>query len=126
MKASEMLESKYLKKEDVDPPKLLTIAGFEKANVAKQNETPEFKWLMKFHETKPLVMNAANIQLATHALGNDDTDLWIGKKIVAFNDPTVMYAGKMVGGIRLRAPRGQATQAPAPAPEFDDNLPDSF
>ena len=33
MKIGTMLDSKYLKKEDVDPPRMLTIVGFDKVNV---------------------------------------------------------------------------------------------
>jgi hypothetical protein len=121
MKASDLLESKYLKKEDVDPPKLLTVAGLEKINMAKQDQPPEMKWALKFQEAKPMVMNSINIQLATAALGKD-TDEWIGKKIVAYHDPNVTFQGKLTGGIRLRAPKPGAA-APAPEPEFNDDIP---
>jgi hypothetical protein len=30
-----------------------------------------------------------------------------GKKIVVYNDPTVMFGKKAVGGIRIRAPKNQ-------------------
>lgn len=129
MKIGQMLESKYLKKEDVDPPKLLTIVGFDKVNIAREDEAPDFKWLMKFQEVKPMVMNSTNLQLAAHALGSDDTDHWIGKKIVAYNEPNVSFGGKLVGGIRLRAARVKGQPAPAqvaaaPGEEsFDDDIP---
>jgi hypothetical protein len=40
-------------------------------------------------------------------MGSDNTDDWIGKQIVLFVDPSVSFAGKIVGGIRLRAPKGK-------------------
>lgn len=113
MKIGQMLESKYLKKEDVDPPKLLTIVGFDKVNVAREDEAPDFKWIMKFQECKPMVVNSTNLHLVAQALGSDDTDHWIGKKIVAFSDPNVSFGGKLVGGIRLRAARVKGQPAPA-------------
>jgi len=127
MKIAQMFESKYLKKEDVDPPKLLTITGFEKANVAREDESPEFKWIMKFRETKAMVVNSTNLKLAAKALGSDDTDDWIGKQIVAYHDPNVSFGNELVGGIRLRAARVKGQPAPAPArpapgeDEFDDS-----
>ena len=107
MKIGQMMESKYIRKEDVDPPKLLTIVGFEKVNVAREDEQPEIKWVMKFREEKPLVMNSTNLQLAARAFGSEDTDDWLNKTIVAFNDPNVSYGGRLTGGVRLRAAKNQ-------------------
>ena len=126
MKTHDMKESKFLKKEDVGAGTLLTITGITQKNVAMQGAEPEMKWCMQFAEMdKPMVLNGTNIQLAELALGSDDTDDWIGKKIVAYNDPAVSYGGKMIGGIRLRAPRGkaaQAAQAPAGKPPLAQAL----
>lgn len=132
MKTHEMKESKFLKKEDVGSGMLLTITGIEQRNVAMPGADPEMKWCMSFQEfEKPMVLNFTNIQLAEKALGSDDTDHWIGKKIVAFDDPNVSYGGKITGGIRLRAVRGKAAQTnPAaskpvsapPARTFEEEL----
>jgi hypothetical protein len=40
--------------------------------------------------------------------------------VVLYVDPNVSYAGKITGGIRLRAPRGKAKPAPAPKVNPDD------
>jgi hypothetical protein len=131
MKTSQMSPSKYLKKEDFEKPRLFTIERFNKENVARQNEPDEYKWVMYFHgEQRGLVLNKNNLSRAALALGSDDTDDWIGKRIVAFHDPTVEFGGKLVGGIRLRAPklRAQAAAPPPPPPpeedEFDEEDPD--
>ena len=134
MKTHEMKESKFLKKEDVGDGMLLTITGVEQHNVAMAGADPEMKWCMSFAEMeKPMVLNQTNIQLAEKALNSDDTDFWIGKKIVAYNDPNVSYGGKIIGGIRLRAVRGKAAQAvPAatrpiaapPAKTFEEEMAD--
>jgi hypothetical protein len=106
MKISSMMGGKYLKKDDCIPDLLLTIRGFEEANVAPDDKPQEMKWVMYFEETdKGLVMNSTNLQLAAIALNSQDTDDWIGQKIVAFNDASVQYAGKITGGVRLRPPR---------------------
>lgn len=134
MKIGQMMESKFLKKEDVEPPKLVTIRGFSQQN-AGRDDAPEMKWTMKFIELdKPMVMNSTNLQLAAQALGSDDTDHWIGKQIVLYNDPSVQYQGRLIGGIRIRAPKkrpvpiASANAVPPPVPvateeEFDDDIP---
>lgn len=130
MKIGQMMDSKFLKKEDVDPPKLVTIRGFSQQN-AGRDDAPEMKWTMSFMELgKPMVMNSTNLQLCAQALGSDDTDHWIGKQIVLYNDPSVQFQGKLIGGIRIRAPKKRPTTqaAPEPAPvtaedPFDDDIP---
>jgi hypothetical protein len=130
MKIGQMMESKFLKKEDVEPPKLVTIRGFSQQN-AGRDDAPEMKWTMSFIElSKPMVMNSTNLQLAAQALGSDDTDNWIGKQVVLYNDPSVQFQGKLIGGIRIRAPKKRAGAAPQSAPvpvateeEFDDDIP---
>ncbi len=112
-KVSEMLSSKYLKKEDVNDGVLATVANIKKINVAMENESPEYKFCMSFDEMdKPLVLNTTNIQLCALAFESDDTDDWVGKKIVLYNDPNVSYAGKITGGIRVRKPKTKAVQRP--------------
>src|SRR4051812_41249595 len=116
-KTSEMRESKFMKQEDVGAGALLTIEGCEQHNVAKQGAEPEMKWCLTFAEAdKPLVLNSTNIQLCERIFGSDDTDKWIGKKLVLYTDPNVSFQGKVVGGIRVRAPKQQRTQAAPPPP----------
>jgi hypothetical protein len=129
-KTSEMRESKFLKQADVSAPVLWTVAGIEKHNVAKEGAEPEHKWCMAFEESdKPLVLNRTNIQLCERVFGSDDTDHWTGKKIVLYVDPNVSYAGELVGGIRVRAPKvkpGAAPAVPPPPPVAeltDDDIP---
>lgn len=103
-KIGEMIESKFLKKEDVDPPVLVTIDRVAQNNVAMQGADPEMKWCLYFLELdKPMVLNSTNIHLAGSACGSDDTDGWMGKQIVLYNDPNVSFGGKLTGGIRIRA-----------------------
>ena len=135
MHISKMTESKYLKQEDVgEEGKLVTIESLKRTNVAREDDEPEWKYVMHFRETqKPLVMNATNIQLCARACGSDETDEWVGKRIVLYADPNVSYAGKLVGGIRIRAPKGAAGTAPKTqtreqadermADEFGDSVP---
>lgn len=136
MKTSEMLESKFLKKEDVGAGVLFTVESCEQHNVAKQGADPEPKWCLTFVESdKPLVLNSTNIQLCQKIFDSDDTDDWLGKRIVLYSDPNVSFQGKLVGGIRVRAPKVTAKAAagksrpkkplPAPEPEPAEMLDDS-
>lgn len=116
-KIGEMKESKFLKKEDVGGGTLLTITGCSKFNVAMEGAPKEEKWCLTFRETdKPMVLNVTNARLCEQALGSDDTDHWTGKQIVAFTDASIMYEGKLVGGIRLRkSKKPQPEPLPTPA-----------
>ena len=111
--------SKYLSKEDVGRGALVTVKGIEQRNVAREGDSPEFRWLMHFMEgNKPLVLNSTNIQLTARICGSENTDDWTGKQLVLYTDPNVSYAGKLVGGIRIRAPKPQAV---APATQVQQN-----
>lgn len=116
---AQLRESKFLKKEDCGNGILLTIKEVFQQNVAKEGAPEELKWCVGFDETdKPLVLNSGNAQMIAQITGNDETEGWPGHKIVAYNEPSVMYAGKVIGGIRVRAPRtvAQTPRAAAPAP----------
>lgn len=105
-KTSDMLESKFIKKTDIGPGQLWTIANVAQVNVARDDEDQELKWCLNFKEIdKPMVLNVTNIRLLEHICGSDDTDKWINKQVVIYFDPTVMYAGEVKGGLRVRAPK---------------------
>jgi hypothetical protein len=132
MNITKLMGGKYLKKEDVTPDLLLTIASVREENVAPADKPEEHKGVMYFQETdKGLVMNNTNLQLVAIALGSNDTDDWVGHKIVAYNDPTVGFGGKITGGIRLRPPRPtkkptsprMVTADARPEPPEDDDIP---
>jgi len=108
----EMLERKFLAKEDCgEEGTVVTIKSFERVNVAMDDQPPEHKWTMLFKELpKPLVLNATNLQLCEKIFNSDDTDHWVGKKLVVYSDPNISFGGKLVGGIRVRAHR--VAQAP--------------
>ena len=124
-KTSEMRESKFLKKEDVGRGVLVTINGCLQKNVAQPGADPDHKWCLTFDEVdKPFVLNATNVQLCEQICGSDDTDDWMGKQIVLYTDDTIMYAGKVVGGIRVRRPKPNGTGV-KPAPKPKPTLPEA-
>jgi predicted transcriptional regulator len=120
-----MIESKYLKQTDVEEDRLVTIAKVGKANVAREGDEPEYKWLIRFQEfNKPMVLNSTNIKRLAKACASEETDEWIGKQVVLYVDPDVEFAGNVVGGLRVRAHK-QAPQTRQVMPKqtgghFDD------
>jgi len=123
-KIGEMKNSRFLTQHDVgEDGRVVTVANVEQQNVAPENQPKELKWVMHFEEewAKPLVLNRVNTELAAKVLKSDDTDDWAGKQIVAYQDPTINYGGKVIGGIRVRAVKpgdkgsaGDEPEAPAP------------
>lgn len=123
MKAQLMTPSKFLKKEDIEPAKLVTVKSIRQTNVGMDDGPEELKWTMSFRELdKPMVLNSTNIQLCIKVFDTDETDDWIGRLIVLYNDPNVSFAGKITGGIRVRSPKKGvvAPQADAPPPQEED------
>ncbi len=127
---SEMRESKFLKKEDVGRGSLGTITSVVQMNVAMEGAGKEMKWCLTFAEMeKPLVLNQTNIQLCAQICGSEDTEYWPGKRVVLYTDPNVSYQGKLIGGIRMRAPKPSATLPPpvpvaaGPVAVEDDDIP---
>lgn len=114
MKISELKNSRYLTKEDCDPPITVTIKGVKKENVAPADQKPEERYVLLFAEpgVRGLVLNSTNGALIAKYLGSDDSDDWTGKKIVLYHDPSVSFAGKLVGGIRVRKHEGETADVP--------------
>lgn len=133
-KISEMIESKYLRKEDISGEALVTISKVGQVNVALDDAPPEMKWAMRFADLKkPMVLNSTNIQLLAKACASDNTEDWVGKQVIVYVDDNVSFQGKLIGGLRIKAyrqpdqtPRPQVPQpAAAPQPKtpggkFDD------
>ena len=103
---SDLKESKFLTKEDCDPAIIVTITGWDQVDVSLESGPAKMRYVLNFEETdKPFVLNSTNgnrIQLLT---GKGDFDEWIGTKITLFNDKTVEFGGKIVGGIRVHVPQ---------------------
>lgn len=94
---------------------LVTIRQITQENVAKSGAPEELRWCIHFEECdKPAVLNSTNGQIIASIVKSEETDNWAGHKIVLYDDPTVSFGGKLVGGIRVRAPRNQPAAAPAP------------
>jgi len=119
MHISQLKKSNFLTRGDVGKGVLVTIKNITQENVAKEGAPEELRWCLHFAELdKPAVLNSTNGQIIAQITKSEDTDTWPGHKVVLYDDPTVSFGGKLVGGIRVRAPRNQpaAPVAPKPAP----------
>lgn len=123
-KVSEMIVSKFLRKEDFDEDMVATVRGVKLEDVGNQGEQ---RWVLYFREMqKGMVLNVTTIRVLEGAYG-DDSDGWVGKRVMIYVDPNVSFQGRVIGGLRLRVSK-KAAPAPAPAPaahadEFDDSVP---
>lgn len=119
MNIAGLKQSKFLTRADVGRGQLVTIDQLTQENVAKEGAPEELRYCLWFKECeKPMVLNSTNGQIIAKIANSEETDTWPGTKVVLYDDPNVSFGGKLVGGIRVRAPRNQppATTTPAPAP----------
>lgn len=130
-KVSEMIQSKFLRKEDFDEDRVLTIKGLRLEDMP--GDSGEQKWVLYFREEpKGMALNVTTIRVLEQAYG-DDSDHWVGNKVKVYVDPNVSFGGKIVGGLRLRTPKVVTKPTPAPPPptaaqqatadEFSDDIP---
>lgn len=124
MKTSQMIQSKFLKKDDFPAPEILTIKDCSLEEVGKGDT----RWVLWFKEkTKGIVLNVTKIKQLEASYG-EESDNWNGKKVKVAHDPTVMMGTQQVGGIKFIFPSN--IQPPAPPPtvvhgeaDFDDEIP---
>src|SRR5512146_1779354 len=101
MKRNEAFPRKFISKEDVATPVRAVIASVVQREIGFGDET-ELKTIMEFENgVKPMVLNSTNWDILEGAFG-PESDAWVGKAVTLYNDPLVMYAGKKIGGVRVR------------------------
>jgi hypothetical protein len=130
MKASTFLkDGNFIRKEDLerDGDRIETIADVEVTEFTDPKTGTERKLQLVLSDGVRLTLNATNTRVLVKHFG-DNTEEWVGHAIVLAYDETVQYAGRTVGGIRVRVPRRPASvrpAAPPPAgPTPDDELSD--
>ena len=106
---NDLKNSKFLAKEDVEPDVLVTIESYDQVDVSMDDQPEQVKYVLHLKELdKPMVLNKTNGMLIAQITGSEDFDDWLGKKVVLYNDKSVMFAGEFTGGIRVRARKDQA------------------
>ena len=102
MKMHEMFPSRFLSKDDLPVSRVFTIEETLMEEVESE-EGKSDKPIIYFEESKPLVLNKTNAEILKELYG-EDSDLWVGKKVEAYVDPSVRFGTKKIGGIRLKKP----------------------
>ena len=111
MNRNDAFPSKYLKKEDLTSgPITATIRHIEMGEVGTE-DSKDTKPIMFFREEdiKPMVVNSGNWDTCAELFG-DESDNWARHQVEIYVDPNVKYAGKKVGGLRLRGVNGAVAQ----------------
>ena len=110
---NEMFPSKFLKAGDIDQDYEVTICEVSQDTLG-QGAEQEVKFVVHFDEfDKGLVLNKTNANLIAAQHGQD-TDGWIGKKVVLTVED-VAYQGKITPAIRVRRPARPTTPQRKPA-----------
>ena len=126
MKASDMIPSKYLRSDDIDGEVVVTIQKIGQAAMKEKDGTETKKWAVRFEEySQPLILNKTNIKRLEKACG-EDTDSWVGKKVVLYVDHEVQFGSDIVSALRIKAHHG-ATKTPGKPGtalgDMDDDVP---
>ena len=108
--------TRFLTKQDVDPPIQVTIDRIVDEIVGTDRNPTDEKQVLYFKELdKGLVLNWTNGERIASITGQVDMDQWSGLSIVLYFNPDVDFQGKVVGGIRVRtvpAPTDPGTNKP--------------
>ena len=97
--ARAFLGGNYLRKEDLAGPITVTV---EDVRAELIPESPRKKLVVSFREIpKPLILNKTNTRRFAELFRTTDTAKWRGE-ITLYVEPSVEYAGRLVGGIRIQ------------------------
>ncbi len=115
-------QSKWLTKEDVN-----ALSADQRRTVVvsiKEEEVGEdIKPVGRFEGIeKPWPINMTGLDELAEMTGSQETDDFVGAEIELYVDPDVRYAGKRVGGIKLRPIAAKPVAKEDGAP-FDDAIP---
>lgn len=113
-KVTQFLSGNFIKSDDVKAAPIVAdivntkISEFTDAKTKKTEQKLTLVLIVKGEE-KQLTINNSIIKALIAAFGDDD-DNWKGRRIVIYHDPSVLFGGKAVGGVRVKVP-GVKTEA---------------
>lgn len=92
----------FFKADDLaEGPIDLTIKSIEEEEIGQAKES---KYVIRFDEDpRGVVMGTAFYEVLKGIFDTADLDAMIGQPVQLFRDPSIMYGGKRVGGVRPRA-----------------------
>jgi hypothetical protein len=117
MKASDLYPSRYLKAEDIDGDRMVTLRDVTIEELGPEKEARPIAYFNEI--TKGLVLNKTNTTIIAKGFG-DDTEGWKGRRIILYA-VDVPFRNDIVRAIRVRIPtvppaRQQAAQRPPAQP----------
>ena len=125
MNLNDAFPSKYLKAGDLPEEGSQTVT-IEKIGLEEVGRDKQTKPVIYFEELdRGLVCNKTNARTIARALGSEDFDDWIGRKIALYR-ADVDFQGEMVEAIRVRLPKAPAPLRKAstvPSDDEDEDIP---
>ena len=116
--ANDFLGGNYLKKEDIDGEITATVTDVWSEVVLNAGRK---KLVVSFREfEKPLILNKTNIKRFARIFGTGDTKAWRGP-VTLYVEPGVEYAGRVVGGIRVRPVAKAESRGESPGQQSQNN-----
>jgi hypothetical protein len=134
MKVSEMFPARFMRGQDLSAPILVQLTAIEREEVHPRPGVSEQKYVLRFERIDPrsakpapmpnvarahngygVILRKSLAQQIAAALGTDETDEWVGKRIVLESSQT-RAAGHDVLTVAARAPKTKpATEPPPPS-----------
>ncbi len=104
-KLSKMFPKRYATAEDITQPVVVTIKAVTQEVVySPWDKAKVKKWALCFQETpRKIILGRKLAYEIAEALDSDETDDWIGQRIVLYSEP-IAVAGKQRRTIRARKP----------------------
>jgi hypothetical protein len=125
-RVSEVYGGNWLEKEDIGDRQV--VVTIESITIHEMNDGKRKAAVHFVGKEKALLVNVTNATAIEAITGTDEMDAWVGTRVCLYTDPNVMYQGKRVGGLRVKAAAPTAARRPAPppppTPEVEDNTPD--
>jgi hypothetical protein len=107
MNINEAYPSKYLKAADL-PDEGSEVATIESVAVNEIGRDKESKIVVSFTELdKALICNKTNARTIARALGSEECDDWVGRRIALYRTE-VEFGGDMYDAIRVKSVKAQA------------------
>lgn len=106
--ARDFLGSAYLSKEDLNGEETVRLVNVLPEAFAGSTRRKLVASLDGYE--KRLILNSTNIALLTDMFRTTNTAQWRGQ-VTLYVDPNVTYAGKRVGGIRVKSTRANAPES---------------
>jgi hypothetical protein len=114
----------FLKQEDLQGKAVKAVIASVEPEEVKDTDSGKLERKLVMHfagKDKALILNRTNCESLEEICGTDDYGAWVGHAVVLYVDPSVMFGGKRVGGLRIRSVSAPAAPPPPPVREPGDD-----